>query len=93
MSSAGFPDVVCLGKRLRSPHHIDCPSTIFRIRKVKEMGGYKYELTKVLEDSEAKYLPGATVAVHDVKTDKFFLGGVISPYITVCEREGLKLVD
>jgi len=57
------------------------------------MGGYKYELTKVLEDSEAKYLPGATVAVHDVKTDKFFLGGVISPYITVCEREGLKLVD
>ena len=46
-----------------------------------------YEFTKALEDGEAKFLPGATVAVHDVKTDKFFLGGVASPYITVCESK------
>ena len=61
---------------------------------MKNAGGYSYELTKALEDVEAKYLPGSTVAVHDVKTDKFFLGGVASPYITVCERNNdMKFAD
>ena len=76
-----------MGKSLKSPEHIDCAATVFRIRKVRELGVETYEFTKALEDGEAKFLPGATVAVHDVKTDKFFLGGVASPYITVCESK------
>lgn len=42
---------------------------------------------KVLEDIKGKVLSGSTTAVHDVKTGGFWLRGVASSFITVCERK------
>jgi len=85
---AGFPKVLALVKALEDPLTTEVPSTIFRIKKsVDGEGKATYEVTKALEDIEGKVLPGSTVAVHDVKTDTFFMGGVTSPFITVCKRQ------
>jgi arylesterase/paraoxonase len=85
MFVAAFPDPLTLMKAIEDPCHSDVPATVFRIRaKVGEDKTITYEVTKVLEDIEGKVLPGATVAVHDAKADSFWLGGVTSPYITVC---------
>lgn len=43
------------------------------------------EVKKVLEDWEGEVLPGATAVVHDAKTGRVFLSGVVSPFVTVCE--------
>lgn len=67
--------------------HSSCASTVFRIRRTINTEGIpEHEVTKVLEDIEAKVLPCSTVAVHDAKTGNFFLGSVTSPFITVCEK-------
>lgn len=85
---AGFPKVIPFVKAMRDPLNTDVPSTIFRIRKsLDEQGKATYKVAKALEDIEGKVLPGSTVAVHDVKTDTFFMGGVTSPFITVCKKQ------
>jgi arylesterase / paraoxonase len=84
---AAFPKVLALLRALDEPLTTDVPSTIFRIRKsIDNQRKASYEVTKALEDIEGKVLPGSTVAVHDLKTDTFFMGGVTSPFITVCNR-------
>ena len=80
--AAAFPKALKFIKSLSAPYDIDSPSTIWRIRRV----GNKHEVTKVLEDKEAKILGGATVARHDVKTGRLFMGGAFAPYITVCDK-------
>ena len=80
--AAGFPKALQFIKSTSAPHEIDAPTTIWRIRRV----GDKHEVKKILEDKEAKILGGATVAVHDVKTGRIFVGGAFSPYIGVCDR-------
>ena len=60
------------------------PATVLRIRK-KQSGGYQVD--KVLEDANGEVLPGATSVVHDVRTRRIFVSGVVSPFITVCEPE------
>jgi arylesterase/paraoxonase len=86
--AAGFPKVLSLVKALNEPLSTEVPSTIFRIRKLlDEQGKGTYEVTKALEDIDGMLLPGSTVAVHDVKTDTFFMGGVTSPFVTVCTRQ------
>lgn len=61
-------------------------ATVLRFRRWKE-GGKGYELTKMLEDSEGEALPGTTSVVHDAKTGRLFISGVVSPFIAVCERK------
>ena len=68
---AAIPKTLVLLKSFKDPHHLDSPSTIWRIRKA----GSSYEVKKILEDREAKTMGGATVARHDVKTGKLFIGG------------------
>lgn len=88
---AAFPKVLAFVKAMDKPFTTNVPSTVFRIRLKRTEGmvrQFEFEVTKVLEDIEGKVLPGATVAVHDAKTGNFWLGGVMSPYITLCEREG-----
>jgi len=59
-------------KAMEDPYNTNVPSSIFRIRsKIADGGTLNYEVTKVLEDIEGRVLPGATVAVHDAKTDSF----------------------
>ena len=70
--AAAFPDPLTLLKSLDDPYNLDAPSTIWRIRKI----GSKYEIHKVIEDKEAKTMGGATIARHDVKTGRLFIGGM-----------------
>lgn len=58
-------------------------SAVFRV--VKGKGGEGWEVKKVVEDKEGEKLPGATAVVHDAKTGRLFLAGIVSPFITVCE--------
>jgi len=72
---------------LKDPVNVVCPSTIFRIRRLASDGKEaEYEVVRILEDIEAVSLPCSTVAVHDAKTDAFFMGSVTSPFITVCNK-------
>ncbi len=83
--AACFPKVLKLVQGVKNGGEA-IPSTIFRIkRKDGQNGVDEWQVDKVLEDIEGKVLPGATIAVHDVKTDSFWLGGFASPFITVCE--------
>lgn len=80
----------------RSPFEIKAPSTVFRIRKrgtwkgaeVKRGSvhekGKGFEIKKIMED-DGTTLPGATVVVHDAETGRIFLGGAVSPFISICE--------
>jgi hypothetical protein len=38
-------------------------------------------------EDDGSVLPGATVAAHDAETGRVFLGGSMSPYITICETQ------
>ena len=73
--AAGLPKVLDLLAAFENPLRLRSPSTIWRIRRIKMT--LDYEVTKVLEDREASYINGATVARHDVKTGRLFIGGLI----------------
>ncbi|OQU99407.1 SMP-30/Gluconolaconase/LRE-like domain-containing protein [Cladophialophora immunda] len=64
------------------------PATVWRVRRLnREVGDqYQYELTKIIEDAEGEVLPGMTTAIHDAQTGRLFMSGVVSPFITVCNR-------
>lgn len=88
--AAGFPDSLALLAAIEDPWNVFPPSTVWRVRSVPEGTGNAgqkaaFEVTKVLEDREGRFLGTTTTAVHDVKTGMFFLGGVTSPFLTVCE--------
>ena len=40
--------------------------------------------TKIMED-DGDVLSAFSIAVHDVETGKIFLGGPLTPFITICE--------
>lgn len=48
--------------------------------------GNNYEVIKVIEDRDAKYLPTTTVAVHDAQTHRLFLAGGFSPFLSICQK-------
>jgi arylesterase/paraoxonase len=93
--AAGFPVAWKWGESAKRPFEVDPPSAVFRVsreergwsRKYMKRGEWhkgEYYVEKVLED-DGSVLPGATVAVHDAETGRFFLGGAVAPYITICE--------
>ena len=67
---------------------------IERVKKTGQGSGRKslfshdldYVVEKVMED-DGSVLPGSTIAVHDVETGRYFLGGAMSPFITICESK------
>ena len=81
-----------------NPYGPTGPSAVSRLRKTET----EYQIEKVVEDKYGEVLPGTTTAVHDAKSGRLFLSsvcfaevvsillilitGVISPFITVCER-------
>ena len=83
---AGLPDVKQSLDSFDNPTGPTPPATVLRIHR-KDNGDYAVD--KVLEDKEGKVLPGATSAIHDVKTGRIFLSGVVSRFITVCEPKAL----
>lgn len=84
---AAIPWPLSLIQASKKPLTTNVPSTIFRIRKLKNGNGAYYEVQKILEDIEGEVLPGATTVVHDTQTGTIFLGGITSPFLTVCERQ------
>lgn len=81
----GMPDIKKTLSSFDDPLGPTPPAAVFRIRKKDGL----FEVEKVLEDSEAVVLPGTTAVVHDAKTGRIFLSGVVSPFITVCEPKGI----
>ncbi|CAK4031517.1 unnamed protein product [Lecanosticta acicola] len=84
--AAAIPKLSRLLESFENPMGVVSPATVFRIRRRKHAGG-EWEVEKVLEDRDAEVLPGATTAVHDVKTGRIFLSGIVAPFIAVCEPQ------
>ena len=82
--AASFPQILKVLKSFKDPHRLGFPSTIWRIRKVS----HGYETMKVLEDRDASVLHGATVALHDARTGRLFIGGRIQ----LCPRCSIELI-
>ena len=60
------------------------PATVFRFRRRSD-SGKGYEVTKMLEDRDGEVLPFATTVVHDAKTGRLFVSGIVAPFIAVCD--------
>lgn len=90
--AAGFPKAFELLAGFDAPRKSKVPATVFRIerRKLQQKEGeeeqFDYHVEKVLEDRDGDFISGTTTVVHDAKTGRLFLGGVFTPYITVCDR-------
>jgi arylesterase/paraoxonase len=94
--AASFPRLYQVFNQANNAFGIHPAASVFRIKRVGK--GYhgtgrkghleghdaEYEVELVMED-DGSVLPSATVAVHDSEMGRFFLGGVLSPFITICE--------
>lgn len=74
-----FPKMLEFLKHHKNPYGVHPPTAVWRIRKTNEGNGemrkgMQFETKKVLEGS-GEHLPSATIAVHDPKTGRIFLGG------------------
>ena len=94
---AGLPKLWQTATTLGDPAKPIPASTVLQVRRV----GDAYRVDKVLEDTAGELVGGVTVARHDEKTGRFFLGGqslracyyssakanlgVVNPFITVCD--------
>lgn len=91
--AAAFPKILDVLFAFRNPREKGFPSTIWRIRRVdsgsvldisdivsRSFDDLKYETTKILEERDVDVIRGATVARHDVKTGRLFLGGECSTW-------------
>ncbi|KAF2172419.1 hypothetical protein M409DRAFT_17652 [Zasmidium cellare ATCC 36951] len=84
-----FPKGLEMLQAYADPLGSTAATTVFRVRKSKEEGdGKGWEVEKMLEDRHGEVLPGATSVVHDARTGRVFLAGVVAPFVTVCEPVG-----
>lgn len=88
--AAAFPDSIALMKSANDPYNVTAPATVLEVNKIavqiKERGGKNTEVLKMVEDKNAESLPSLTIALHDVKSRRLFLGSIFSPFITICEH-------
>ncbi|KAL2068057.1 hypothetical protein VTL71DRAFT_16155 [Oculimacula yallundae] len=96
--AAAIPQAYKWIRTSKAPFDEVSPSTVLKIRRNNRKGGQtkgrkslsshdlEYEVEKVMED-DGNILPGSTVAVHDAETGRYFMGGAMSPYITICETK------
>jgi arylesterase / paraoxonase len=94
--AACFPRLYKLFDQANSPFGVHPAASVYRIKRAGKgyqgigrkghLAGHdaEYEVELVMED-DGSVLPSATVVVHDAKTGRFFLGGVLSPFISICE--------
>ncbi|PVH95126.1 serum paraoxonase/arylesteras-like protein [Periconia macrospinosa] len=80
--AVGITKMFDLIDSIGDPFNKGSPTTVFKIHKAPDG---KYETMKVLEDREAKFVSSGTIAVFDAATEKLFVGGAATPFITVCE--------
>ncbi|KAJ6147760.1 hypothetical protein N7497_009742 [Penicillium chrysogenum] len=88
--AAAIPDSITFVKSIENPRELVAPATVLAINGISTQlgthGGKGCEVSKLVEDRDTKWLPSSTVAVRDVKSHRLFLGGVVSPFITICEQ-------
>ncbi|KAJ5043078.1 uncharacterized protein L3040_004465 [Drepanopeziza brunnea f. sp. 'multigermtubi'] len=96
--AAAFPRLHIWLESSATPFDIKVPSTVLKIKRAgkgdqgagsKGHPGHdaQYTVDKLLED-DGTVLSGLTIAVHDTQTGRLFMGGVMSPFITICEPRG-----
>jgi arylesterase/paraoxonase len=94
--AGAIPQVYKWTQSSKDPHHVKVPGAVLKIsregkghertgrnKEMKRSEG-EYSVEKVLED-DGSVFPGTTTAVHDAETGRMFLGGAMSPFITICE--------
>ena len=94
--AAGIPMVYKWTEGSKDPHNVKVPGAALKVSRegkghervgrnkdLKRSEG-EYSVEKVLED-DGTVFPGTTIAVHDAETGRIFLGGAMSPFITICE--------
>lgn len=93
--AAAFPQAYKMTKGIQHVYS-GIPSAVFKIsRDIKPAKGPKkrkdgelyqgeYHVEKVLEDNGA-VLSGSTTAIHDPQTGRYFLSGILTPFVAVCE--------
>lgn len=69
---AGFADGVKLMQWIEDPVNVKVSGTIWRVKKAEEG---KWKVEKMVEDKEAAILNAVTVARHDAKSGRLFMGG------------------
>ena len=75
--AAAFPDALQFVRTLADPYQIESPTTIWKFtRSIGSDGKVSYLQQKVIEDKYSQGIGGATIAVHDSKTGRLFLGGM-----------------
>jgi arylesterase/paraoxonase len=94
MLAAGFPQVYKLLRSAKDPFGIKAPSAIYVLQRKEgtglasttatELHEGDVMVTKIMEDDGA-VLSGFSIAVHDAETGNIFLGGPLTPFITICE--------
>jgi hypothetical protein len=87
--AAAIPDLIGFVKASEKPYTAVAPATVLSIGGIVDQvrkHGNDYKISKVVEDNDGKVLPGISTALHDVKSQRLFLGGVFSPFIGICER-------
>lgn len=85
--AAAFPDLMGMARAFDHPEEMAVAATILRIKKAGEVEGQgQYVVEKVIEDKEGKMLSAITVAAYDVESRRLFTGGIITPFITVCQQ-------
>lgn len=90
----GFPQVYKLLESAKDPYGAKAPSTVYVLQRKEKTGlaafvGNEWQdgdvtMTKIMED-DGTVLAGFSSAVHDVETGRIFLGGPLTPFITICE--------
>ena len=88
--AAAIPDSIAFMKSAEDPYGFVAPATVLAVNgiatQLRTHSGKDCNVTKLVEDRDAKWLPSSTVVVKDVVSHRLFLGGVFSPFITVCEQ-------
>lgn len=94
--AAGFPQAYVHQEALDKGKPVNPPTAVFRISRKEKKGAEElkkrgsaiyrggYVVEKIMED-DGGLLPASTKAVHDPKTGRIFLSGIVSPFIAVCE--------
>jgi hypothetical protein len=87
---AAIPHSVGFMQAADDPYNRVAAASVFMVRKRDQkhagLGENNYEAIKVIEDRDGKFLPTTTVAVHDVQTNRLFLAGGFSPFLSICQR-------
>lgn len=85
--AAAFPEVLSVLTGFDNPETVNVASTVLKIRKTDEVDGQaRYEVEKMIEDNEGKMLSVTTVSAYDTQSHQLFVGGILTPFMTVCKN-------